>query len=156
MSAFCVHASRADHLDTEWHTSSITDSSWQSDGSEQFARRDTEKFDSETWITALRSGSRLKERSRYRETWDLLHSYSLVGMNSKEILALLGPPSPAPEPQQDGHSVYYQVSPVSDHGAPVRYLELKYSRDKVAAFRLKDIVQDPGHFPEEMEPWAHK
>jgi hypothetical protein len=128
-----------------------------------------ERFDKEAWINCFRQVDRVKvsrtkqewkrefsrlkqiwhlfNLSRTKQTWDLLHSYPLIGMKSKEVLALLGPESQSPDESLDDRwdpISYYQISRRSacNESTPVPYLELKYSHDRVSAFRLKSEVQE--------------
>ncbi len=93
----------------------------------------SEKFDKRKWHRELAVHS----QSRAYETWDLLHSYPLVGMKRQDILDLLGPVSTADEPIEGID--YFRLSFGGCTPGPIAYLELKYSNDRVTAFRLEEV-----------------
>jgi len=149
--------------DATWHTSNLSMDTVPANPVSKY----NERFDKEAWFNCFHPvGPYTKETfksevkrtakiwdlfklSRTKQIWDLLRSYPLIGMKSKEVLALLGPESQSPDESLDDRwdpISYYQIErrTACKEETPVPYLELKYSHDRVSAFRLKREVQDFG------------
>jgi hypothetical protein len=97
-----------------------------------------EKFDIQKWL----HGIQLNKRTA--ETWDLLHSYQLMGMTRENVQKVLGPSSPHPNGQRSDNIEYYQISA---RGCvlpePIWYLEFKYFNGRVCAFRTENVTLMP-------------
>ena len=85
-----------------------------------------EPFDRQKWL--------LIGMDRMKETWDFLHSRSIVGMTRKQTLEQLGPAS-----KSIGNIDYYQLSGGASM-SPTVYLEFQYLNERVSAFRTEEIM----------------
>jgi hypothetical protein len=112
-----------------------------------FDAKGIEKFSKSGWLK-----DSLKDRRDM--LFDLVHTYPLIGMTRAEIHALLGPPSSSDPLLEKGLNISdfdpYDVG--HDY-----YFSLKYSKDRVVAFRIDRTITGcilrPGRFLSQSSYW---
>ena len=98
-----------------------------------------ERFEKDKWVTGLSCGNRIKE------TWDLLHSYHLIGLNTDQITKLLGNSQLSTRIGERDQILSYQLTRRTDDGSsPMLCLELKISNNHVDSFRICGLLECPG------------
>jgi hypothetical protein len=109
-----------------------------------FVTKDARKFDEKEWL----NNSPSKSTERIDMLSDLMHTKPLIGMTRAEIHALLGQPSLRAVSMLRDELQTKDFDPYELCAR--KYLDLKYSNDRVVSFRIDCITAGDKHMKDQL------